>query len=120
MFDALRRLLRGGKAGVPEITVEDLKSLMGKKEEFFLLDVREPDEFEFARIPGAHLIPLGQVPDRLAEIPKDKPVVVHCKSGVRSARAVAFLIRSGYTLVANLADGIDAWSERIDPGVPRY
>ena len=120
MFDALKRLLRGGKAGIPELTVEDLKSLMERKEPCFLLDVREPDEHEFARIPGSHLIPLGQVPGRLAEIPKDRPIVVHCKSGSRSARAVSFLLKSGCPHVANLTEGIDAWSERVDPTVPRY
>lgn len=103
----------------PEISVEDLKAKLDKKEAFLLLDVRETSEHDFARIEGSTLIPLGELPSRFGELDKSRKVVVHCKSGARSARAVQFLIDKGYDAV-NVAGGIKAWSERIDPSVPGY
>ncbi|HYF35461.1 MAG TPA: molybdopterin-synthase adenylyltransferase MoeB [Prosthecobacter sp.] len=105
---------------VPTITVHELQQLRERGEDHFLLDVREPDEFEKARISGSTLIPLGSVSERAAEIPRDRKIVVHCKSGGRSARAVAALQDLGYDNVWNVAGGISAWSEKIDPTVPAY
>lgn len=86
----------------------------------FLLDVREPHEFETAKIEGSVLIPLGQLPQRIAEIPQDRPIIVHCHHGGRSARAVQYLLAHGFEDVRNMAGGIEAWSLQIDPGVARY
>ena len=107
---------------VPEITVEELKARMDGKEDFFLLDVREPNEHEIARNPGSTLIPLGQLPERYQELEKHKgrPLFVHCKSGGRSGRAVKFLREHGFGTAVNVAGGIKAWSERIDETVPQY
>ena len=104
----------------PEITVEELKRRRDAGESLLLLDVREPQEYEIAKIDGATLIPLGQLPERLAELKDAAEVVVHCHSGVRSARAVQFLRKNGFPQAVNLAGGIDAWSERIDSSVPQY
>jgi adenylyltransferase/sulfurtransferase len=104
----------------PEITVEELKRRRDAGETLILLDVREPQEYEIARIEGATLIPLGQLPERLSELKNDVELVVQCHSGMRSARAVQFLRQHGYPHAVNLAGGIDAWSERIDPSVPQY
>ncbi|MBA2430590.1 MAG: molybdopterin-synthase adenylyltransferase MoeB [Chthoniobacterales bacterium] len=104
----------------PEISVQELKRRLDRDEPLLLVDVREPFEFQIARIGGAKLIPLGQLPQRLAEIRDAPEVVVHCHSGVRSAHAVEMLRESGMTNVFNLAGGIDAWSVEIDPSVPRY
>jgi adenylyltransferase/sulfurtransferase len=85
-----------------------------------LLDVREPFEFEMARIEGANLIPLGQLPARQHELDREQEIFVICHSGVRSERAAEFLRSAGFAKVSNVAGGIDAWSEEIDPNVPRY
>lgn len=85
----------------------------------FLLDVREPEEYEAARLEGAVLIPLGELPGRLAELPKTLPVVVMCHHGMRSAHAVHHLRAAGVDAL-NLAGGIDAWSREIDGKVPLY
>jgi rhodanese-related sulfurtransferase len=85
-----------------------------------LLDVREVDEYNHCKIDGSILIPLGQLPMRYHELPKDRPIVVHCHHGGRSARAVQFLMEKGLTCVHNLAGGIDLWSLQVDSGVPRY
>ena len=74
-----------------------------------LVDVREPWEHEEARIPGAILIPLGEIPERIAEIPADRDVYLHCRLGGRSARATAFLVENGRPRARNVAGGIDAW-----------
>lgn len=104
---------------VPEITVSELKAMRDRKEEFILLDVREPREYAKARIEGSTLIPLGFLESRLGELDKSAKLVVHCKVGGRSASAVALLRERGYDAVS-LAGGIDEWSARIDPSVPRY
>ena len=85
-----------------------------------LLDVREPFEFEVARIEGANLIPLGELPGRVGELDREKEILVLCHSGMRSAQAAEFLQQAGFARVANVAGGIDAWSTEIDPDVPRY
>jgi len=104
---------------IPTVTVEDLKALRDERKPHLLLDVRQPDEYETCRIEGSVLIPLAELPNRVAELPKDKTIVVHCHHGGRSARAVGFLNQQGFQ-AANLEGGIDAWSERIDPAVDRY
>lgn len=109
-----------GAAGQPQISVEELKALLEHGDDVCVLDVREPWEFETARVEGAKLIPLMQLPEKVGELDPKKPVVVMCHSGGRSARATAFLRKSGFDRAFNLAGGIDAWSERIDPKVPRY
>jgi len=103
-----------------EIDVKELKRKMDAKEDFYLLDVREPNEFKIGRIPGSTLIPLGEVPQRFQEIPKDKEIVVHCKMGGRSAKAVKQLVDAGFTRVQNLKGGILAWIDQIDPSQPKY
>ncbi|MBI3507607.1 MAG: rhodanese [Proteobacteria bacterium] len=105
---------------VPAITVKELKALRDQKSPHALIDVRETDEFEHCKIEGAKLIPLGELSGRVAEVPKDVPIVVHCHHGGRSARATEFLLRSGFKDVKNLSGGIDAWSCEIDTSVPRY
>lgn len=107
-------------AGVPEITVEELKARMDRKDSFVLLDVREPDEYEFCRLPGSKLIPLGELEGRLGELDPAADLVVHCRSGGRSAKAVAFLRQKGYSKAVNVAGGVLAWAERVDPTLPTY
>lgn len=116
MFPKIRNLFT---PNVPQLTVEELKSRRDRGEKVFILDVREPDEYKICRIEGSVLVPLGELPSRMGELSKDKEIVVHCKAGVRSARAVQFLRQQGFAAL-NLAGGIDAWSERIDPSVPKY
>jgi adenylyltransferase/sulfurtransferase len=105
---------------VPQIDVRELRERMNSSRPFLLLDVREPFEFEIARIEGANLIPLGELPERWRELDREQEVFVFCHSGVRSAQAAEFLRSAGFTKVANVAGGIDAWSQEIDPEVPRY
>ena len=96
------------------ITVSELKSLIDNKEDFQLIDVREEYEYENANINALH-IALGEIPVRHEEILKDKKVIVHCRSGVRSANAIAFLEQSyGYTNLYNLEGGILAWAREVD------
>lgn len=89
-------------------------------DEAVLIDVREPVERDVARLPGGLDIPLGQLPDHLDAIPRDRPLILMCHHGVRSAMAAGFLERNGFTGVCNLEGGIDAWSRKIDARVPRY
>lgn len=109
----------GTAAAIPEISVEELKTRLDRKDKFVLLDVREPSEHAAAKIAGSTLIPLGALPARLGELDKNAKLVVHCKKGGRSAKAVALLREKGYDAVS-LAGGIDAWSAKIDPSVPSY
>jgi len=106
-------------SGVPEIQVEELKRRLDAKDDLFVLDVREPHEYQICNI-GGYLIPLNDLPKRVNELDSSREIVVHCKMGGRSAKAVAFLQQSGFTKVHNLAGGITAWSERVDPKVPKY
>ena len=105
--------------GVPEITVTELKGKLDNGEKVNVLDVREPHEYEVANI-GARLIPLGELPERLIELDQNESLAVHCKSGARSARAVKLLQDAGFGNVYNVKGGITAWSEEIDPSVPKY
>lgn len=110
----------GHENATPEISVAALKARLDAEEPLVLLDVREPHEYEIARIDAAHLIPLGELASRLDELEHEKQIVVHCHSGVRSAHAVQMLRAAGFPHAVNLAGGIDAWSVEIDPSVPRY
>ncbi len=113
----------GAAPAVPETTVEELKARLDNKDNVFVLDVREPNEFQICRIAGSTLIPLGELPKRLAELPTgaDAPdIVVHCKMGGRSAKAVRQLLDRGFTRVQNLSGGILAWIDRVDPTQPKY
>ena len=105
--------------GVPEISVEELKRRLDAKDDFVLLDVREPHEYQICNLNGV-LIPLNDLPRRVHELDPSKEMVVHCRSGARSARAVGFLQHAGFAKVSNLAGGILAWADRIDPKVPKY
>ena len=103
------------------ITVTELKAKQEAGEKFRLIDVREPLEFNIARIPGAELRPLGQIPQWALQLPdKDEEIVLHCHHGMRSARACEYLSRLGFTKLKNLTGGIAAWSQQIDPSVPQY
>ena len=106
--------------GIPQVTVQELKQRRDAGEEIFLLDVREPHEYQIARIPGAKLIPLGELPKRLHELNKLDEFVMHCKSGMRSAKAVDFLKQAGFRKVRNMKGGFLAWSDKVDPSVPKY
>src|SRR5437762_644880 len=105
---------------VPTISVQELKGKMDAREAFELIDVREPFEYEIARIDGAKLIPLGEIGERFGELQEEQPIIVHCHSGQRSAQAVRLLRQRGFTKVYNLEGGIDAWSDQIDSSVPKY
>ena len=105
---------------VPAISVQELKRRIDAHEPFQLIDVRETFEHEIARIDGAKLIPLREIGGRVDELEKNRPIIVHCHSGQRSAAAVRLLKERGLGNVYNLNGGIDAWSEEIDPNVPRY
>jgi len=106
--------------GSDEATVEELKARLDRHERFLLLDVRETREFEICRIPGSVLIPLGELSARLSEIEGNEDIVVHCKSGARSGKAVRLLQEAGYRGARNLKGGILAWIDRIDSSLPKY
>lgn len=104
-----------------EITALELKARLDAGDDIQLIDVRQPDEYAFARIEGARLIPLGEVMARQGEIDPNRETVVHCKMGGRSARAIEALERSGFEgTLKNLVGGITAWSNDVDPSVPKY
>lgn len=105
---------------IDEITVKELKELKDNDEDFQLIDVREADEYAFANISG-ELIPMNSIPDRVDEISRDKKVIVMCRSGKRSAHIVAYLMKvHNFTDVVNLKGGILAYSDEIDPSIPKY
>ena len=103
-----------------EITVEELKSSLDNGDAPQIVDVRSPIEWQICRLEGARLLPLHELPQRLEEIDRERALVVHCHSGVRSLQAVRYLRQQGFDRAQNLTGGIDAWSLRIDPSVPRY
>ena len=106
---------------VEEISATELKKKLDDGDDFQLIDVRQPDEFAFAKIEGAKLIPLGAIISRMDELDPNKEVVVQCKMGGRSARAIEALRSAGYTgPLKNLRGGITAWSNEVDPKVPKY
>ena len=104
-----------------QVSASDLKAEIDAGADIQLIDVRQPDEYDFARIEGARLIPLGEILARMSEIDAERDTVVYCKMGGRSARAVEVLERSGFKgTLRNLAGGITAWSNEVDPKVPKY
>jgi adenylyltransferase/sulfurtransferase len=105
--------------GIPQMSVKELKQRLDQGDKLLVLDVREPWEYQIANI-GGHLIPLNDLPKRVAELNADQEIVVQCKSGGRSQRAAEFLARNGFEKIHNLAGGITAWSSEIDPTVARY
>ena len=107
------------KNGIPQLSVKELKRRMDAGEDLFILDVREPYEYQIAQI-GGKLIPQNDVPGRLAEIPREREIIVHCRSGVRSQRIAEYLRQQGYENVVNVAGGILAWADEVDPKVQKY
>ncbi|HYV35604.1 MAG TPA: rhodanese-like domain-containing protein, partial [Gemmataceae bacterium] len=103
-----------------ETTVEELKARLDRGDKVFILDVRNPEEFQICRIPGSTFLPLPQLPQRFSELPKDTEMVVHCKSGMRSAKAIMFLKQQGFQKLSNLKGGIMAWADRIDRTMAKY
>lgn len=104
-----------------EITATELKKRLDAGEDIQLIDVRQPDEYDFAKIEGAKLIPLGEIIKRMNEIDETRETVVHCKMGGRSARAIEALTNAGFKgNLINLRGGITAWSNEVDPKVPKY
>jgi adenylyltransferase/sulfurtransferase len=118
--------MRGQESAAPpadereEITPEELKARLDRGDRPVILDVRNPPEVDICRLDGSVLIPLPELPERFGELDREKEMVVHCKSGVRSARAIAFLKAQGFRRLKNLKGGILAWAERVEPGMPRY
>ena len=119
--------LRGQEAPGPaapdsqsETTVEELKRRLDRHENVFILDVRNPEEYQICRLPGSTLIPLPELPKRFRELDQEREIVVHCKSGMRSQKAQQFLRGQGFRAIKNLKGGILAWAEKIDPSMPRY
>ncbi|HEY6936587.1 MAG TPA: molybdopterin-synthase adenylyltransferase MoeB [Terriglobales bacterium] len=106
-------------SNVPEIQPEELKARLDAGEDIFILDVREPHEYQICNLNG-YLIPLGELPKRAHELDSSREIVAHCRSGVRSAKAVSFLQQAGFRKVKNLAGGILAWSDKVDSSVPKY
>jgi sulfur-carrier protein adenylyltransferase/sulfurtransferase len=103
-----------------EIRPVELKALMDQGKDLEILDVRNPEEFQIARIPGSRLIPLHELTARMSELDQTRDMVVHCQAGIRSARAVDQLLQAGFKRVKNLKGGIKAWSQDVDPSVPQY
>ncbi len=104
---------------VPEISVQELAALRQTEADFFLLDVRNPDEYALCNL-GGYLIPLSELPDRLSELNPHQSIIIHCHAGGRSRRAAEFLIQNGFTQVSNLQGGITAWADEIDPSMVKY
>jgi sulfur-carrier protein adenylyltransferase/sulfurtransferase len=115
--------IRGEEApamtNIPEIQPEQLKRRLDAGEDLFILDVREPHEYQICNL-GGYLIPLGELPKRVHELDSSREIVAHCRSGVRSGKAVDFLRQAGFKKVTNLAGGILAWSDKVDSSVPKY
>jgi rhodanese-related sulfurtransferase len=106
-----------------EISVQDTKSQLADNPEFVLIDVRQPEEYRICRIPGAHLFPMSELPqkiDAIRELAEGKTIVAHCHHGGRSLNAAAILREAGLGPVKSMAGGIDLWSLQIDPSVARY
>ena len=103
-----------------EIDAIALKARLDKGDKFQFIDVREPHEYQIAQIPGAKLIPLGDLPKRVNQLDPNVEVIAHCKMGGRSAKACDFLRANGFKNVKNMLGGITAWSDKVDPSVPKY
>src|SRR5262249_52918576 len=107
-------------AGSGEITVEQLKAAIDHSAKLFILDVRNPEEYQICRIPGSKLLPLPELSRRFQELNPYQDIVVHCKSGMRSQKAIHFLRQQGFRKLKNLKGGILAWADKIDPTMPKY
>lgn len=106
---------------IEEISATELKTLLNNGDDIQLIDVRQPDEYSFARIAGAKLIPLGELLRRMDELDQTRPAIIQCKMGGRSARAIEALRAYGYRgELKNLRGGITAWSNEVDPSIPKY
>jgi sulfur-carrier protein adenylyltransferase/sulfurtransferase len=105
---------------VPTITAVELREKLDRREKFVLVDVREPFEYDICNIPGSKLIPLGELPARLSELDSADDIVLHCKVGGRSAKALKILQEAGFRKLSNLRGGIAAWADEVDPSVPKY
>jgi adenylyltransferase/sulfurtransferase len=103
-----------------DITPKEVKERLDRGDKFQFIDVREPHEYQICSIPGTKLIPLGELPKRLNELDPNAELVAHCKSGVRSAKAIDLLKQSGFKKLRNMKGGILAWSDQVDPSVPKY
>lgn len=123
-YDQFCGVGRGNETSTPaetgDISVRDLKKRLDRKEKFVLVDVRERNEFDIAQIPGARLLPLSELAARARELDTADDIVVHCKSGVRSLKAIQALKQLGFKKLTNVKGGISAWSDEIDPSVPKY
>ena len=106
--------------GEAVIEATEVKQKLDRGDNFALIDVREPHEYQIARIPGARLIPLGELPKHLGELDPNAEYVMHCKTGGRSQKAVDLLKQNGFKNVRNMTGGITAWSDKVDPAVPKY
>jgi sulfur-carrier protein adenylyltransferase/sulfurtransferase len=118
-FCGIRGQEEPGANDIPSISVEALKKRLDAKDDIFILDVREPHEYQICHLNG-YLIPVGDLPKRVNELDSSREIITHCKMGGRSAKAVNFLRRSGFKKVYNLTGGITAWAEKIDPKMPKY
>jgi adenylyltransferase/sulfurtransferase len=118
--------VRGQEAPAPaadgqwETTVEELKARLDRHDNVFILDVRNPEEYQICHIPGSTLLPLPELPQRFRELNPEREMVVHCKSGMRSLKAMQFLRQQGFRKIKNLKGGILAWADKIDPALPKY
>jgi len=111
---------QSASAGATDLTVDELKSRLDRGESLFILDVRNPEEYQICRLSGSTLIPLPELPRRFDELDRAREIIVHCKSGMRSQKAIQFLRQQGFNRLKNLKGGILAWAERIDPTMPKY
>jgi sulfur-carrier protein adenylyltransferase/sulfurtransferase len=118
-FCGIRGQEEPGANDIPSISVDDLKRKLDAKDDIFILDVREPHEYQICNLNG-YLIPVGDLAKRVNELDSSREIIAHCKMGGRSAKAVSFLRRAGFAKVYNLAGGITAWADKIDPSMPKY
>jgi sulfur-carrier protein adenylyltransferase/sulfurtransferase len=118
-FCGIRGQEEPGANDIPSISVDDLKRKLDAKDDIFILDVREPHEYQICNLNG-YLIPVGDLAKRVNELDSSREIIAHCKMGGRSAKAVSFLRRAGFAKVYNLTGGITAWADKIDPSMPKY
>ena len=97
-----------------------MKAKLDRGDRFTLIDIREPQELQICRIPGGKLIPPGELPKRLAELDPNSEIVAYCRTGRRSGEAINLLIENGFRNVRNMTGGLHAWSDQVDPSVPKY
>jgi adenylyltransferase/sulfurtransferase len=107
-------------ADVQQVSAAQLKAMLDSGKQVTLLDVREPQEWQITHLEGAKLIPLGEVPARMNELDTADEIVVYCHHGMRSARAITFLQKMGFSKLKNLVGGLDAWAINVDESMPRY